>query len=131
MCQAGSGCQPADVHVVARGPAHQQLAAGRPPDPPEMEHLRARERAEGLVGSRAESAICPKCLYRPITLRVESQTGSASRPSSGLRSAWLDAAQRGLLAVGEALGVDAQQDGDTVAGPFGDLGGRDSSVEPG
>jgi len=31
----------------------------------------------------------------------------------------------------DALGVDPEQDVDAVAGPFGDLGGGDSAVEPG
>jgi hypothetical protein len=34
------------------------------------------------------------------------------------------------LAV-DALGVDPEQDGDAVPGPLGDLGGRDTAVEPG
>src|ERR1035438_2494841 len=34
-----------------------------------------------------------------------------------------------VLAV-DALGVDLEQDGDAVPGPLGDLGGRDSPVEP-
>ena len=42
-----------------------------------------------------------------------------------------DLAQGGLFGVGEAFGVDAEEDGDAVAGPFGDLGGGDAGVEPG
>jgi hypothetical protein len=33
----------------------------------------------------------------------------------------LDAAQGGLLGVGEAFGVDAEEDGNAVACPLGDL----------
>lgn len=36
-----------------------------------------------------------------------------------------------MLGVGEAFGVDAEEDGDAVAGPFGGLGGGDAGVEPG
>ena len=36
-----------------------------------------------------------------------------------------------MLGVGEAFGVDAEEDGDAVAGPFGDLGGSHAGVEPG
>jgi hypothetical protein len=36
-----------------------------------------------------------------------------------------------LLGVGEAFGVNAEEDGDAVVGPFGDLGGGDAGVEPG
>jgi hypothetical protein len=35
----------------------------------------------------------------------------------------------GVLPV-KALVVDLEQDGDAVAGPLGDLGGRDAAVEP-
>jgi hypothetical protein len=44
---------------------------------------------------------------------------------------FFDAAQGGLLGVGEALGVDAEEDGDAVASPFGDLGRGHADVEPG
>lgn len=42
-----------------------------------------------------------------------------------------DAAEGGLLGVGEAFGVDAEEDGDAVAGPLGHLGGGYACVEPG
>jgi hypothetical protein len=42
----------------------------------------------------------------------------------------LETAEGGLFRVGEALGADAEEDGDTVAGPFGDLGGGNACVEP-
>jgi hypothetical protein len=42
-----------------------------------------------------------------------------------------EAAEGGLLGVGEAFGVDAEEDGDAVAGPFGDLRGGDACVQPG
>lgn len=35
----------------------------------------------------------------------------------------------GVLPV-KALGVDLEQDGHPVTGPLGDLGGRDTAVEP-
>jgi hypothetical protein len=36
-----------------------------------------------------------------------------------------------LVAAMDALGVDAEQDINAVAGPFGDLGGVDAGVQPG
>src|ERR1039457_4588879 len=44
---------------------------------------------------------------------------------------FFDAAEGGLFGVGEAFGVDAEEDGDAVACPFGDLGGGDACVQPG
>ena len=41
-----------------------------------------------------------------------------------------EATEGGLFRVGEAFGVDAEEDGDAVARPFGDLGGSDACVEP-
>jgi hypothetical protein len=43
----------------------------------------------------------------------------------------LEAFEGGLFGVGEAFGVDAEEDGDAVACPFGDLGRGDGGVEPG
>src|ERR1035441_2434028 len=48
-----------------------------------------------------------------------------------VRFGFFDASEGGLFGVGEAFGVDAEEDGDAVACPFGDLGGGDACVEPG
>jgi hypothetical protein len=48
-----------------------------------------------------------------------------SKPGLGL----FEATDGGLFGIGKALGIDAEEDGDAVAGPFGDLGGGDGDVE--
>src|ERR1035438_4604186 len=44
---------------------------------------------------------------------------------------FLDLPEGGLLGAGQAPAVDAEQDPDAVAAPFGDAGGFDSGVQPG
>ena len=55
--------------------------------------------------------------------------GGVHRPR--IRVARLRSALGYLVLAVDALGVDPEQDGDAVPGPLGDLGGRDSAVEPG
>jgi hypothetical protein len=58
-------------------------------------------------------------------------SGSEGRGLVWAHFGFFDAAEGGLLRVGEAFGVDAEEDGDAVACPFGDLGGGDACVQPG
>ncbi len=44
---------------------------------------------------------------------------------------YCDSAFRDLILTVQAFGVDAEEHFDAVAGPFGDLGGSHSPVEPG
>lgn len=43
----------------------------------------------------------------------------------------MDPLSKDLLTAVETLGVDLEKDLDGLAGPFGDVGGWDSAVEPG
>ena|ERR1700683_379094 len=53
------------------------------------------------------------------------------RKSLVVAEGFFDAAAIDVVAPGDALGVDAEEDLDAVAGPFGDLGRFDAAVEPG
>src|SRR6478672_9955948 len=48
----------------------------------------------------------------------------------GVSESCLDPLSDGLVLSVDALGVDAEQDVDTVAGPLGDMGGGHAGVEP-
>ena len=60
---------------------------------------------------------------------VAASLSSGVRVPLGLQRS-VDARVGDVLAVVEALGVDAEQDFDAVPGPLGDIGSGDSGVEP-